>query len=367
MTPNPSLFNHQQTKMPYIIPMVDIDITKTGLIIDKISCFNDIIKLVDNRHPIYQINNFIEDINNPRLYIPLRQDFLSTLQIIFDNPEKVWTHENPEVIETIEAIKRYFKPFRATTALLFESAQGQFNWDQINQNGSTVPFYFFECMHIFFGIQCFIPNTGSLINNKSPLTAQLTNHGEHFSIGPHYLLTRADGNCFFHLHCQLLAAVCIKHMTFQTELNHLLNLSYECAIRKKNDQLLRFFYKIQTKTQCLQLLQTLFENHFKDFEDLNQPSMIDLSAHLIANFFEINIREHHINTSGETFLKKTYGDTKSIWFFDTFIYNDKKYSSDETLGQWKEITSYQDYLASLALLWHPSLSRTNAMKSQVSP
>ena len=365
MTANHALFQSNRMTKPYIIPIIDIDSTRVGLVIKKIEQFNDIIKLVANRPSIYNVTNFIQNIEQPHLHHILRKDVIVTLQIIFDLPQKVWTHENPEVIKTIEAIKDYFISFRATKALLFESSSGQFDWQQIMQDKSTVPFYFFECMHIFFGIQCYIPNTGSLMHQESLVTANLTNHGSHFSIGTHYLLTPSDGNCFFHLHCQFIAAVCLKHTSQQTQLDQLLDLSYTHAINLKNDQLLRFFYNIKTKTQLQQLLQALFEANIKDFETLKKPNMLDLSAHLVANLFKIKIREHHINTSGETFLKKTHGAQNTDWFIDVFVSNDTSYVSHETLGQWHAINSYKDYLTAIACLWYPTIKGMQPLKSSL--
>ena len=81
--------------------------------------------------------------------------------------------------------------------------------------------------------------------------------------------------------------------------------------------------------------------------------MLDITAFLISEFFKISIREHHINAFGQTYLKKTHGDSL-MWSIDVFHYLNDVYISDKALGQWKIINSYQDYLSALVLLWQPS-------------
>ncbi|MEE2769727.1 MAG: hypothetical protein VX835_01420 [Pseudomonadota bacterium] len=360
-----NFFTSQQQITPYIIPIIDIDRINLTTIIKKVSQFNEIVRLVKDKETHYTSDTFISNIHEPTLHKTFRTDFIQTLEIIFSHPDRSWYHKDNEVVECITNLKKFFEPFQYRSGLLFESSTGSFDWLFLCQNGTTVPYYFFECMRILFGIQCLIPNTGTMMRQSIPLTAHLTNHGGHFSIGSQSLLTPTDGNCFFHLHCQFITGLYVRQSLNQHCPQRLLDLTYSYAIKNKNDNLVRFLYNIQNKDNLYSLLITLFEDHIRDIHRLDQQkNMADLTKNLIANFFNILIREHHISSEGKTYLKKTYGMVDTICFIDIFIYNDDIYISGEKLGEWKVVTSYKDYLIALTLLWHPTLTQLQVPTTQ---
>lgn len=346
-----------ETVKPYIIPIIDISDANLTIILRKIAQFNEIIRLVAERPPIYNRNNFIRNIQHPHLHHCLRKDLMQTLQIIYTQPQKTWAHSDQTVVACIKSLQVFFEPFQYKSGgFLFASCADGFDWASLSTDKTTVSFYFFECMRILFGIDCFLPNTGSLPRTEAPLTLYLTNFGGHFSIGSQYLLTRSDGNCFFHLYCQIFAALCLQKSLRNQSISHLNELTHMYAIRHEDDKPICQLNNIRSKEDLNQLLNTLFTGHIRDIETLKQDGMLALSAHLITDFFKISIREHWVDDSGETYLKETHGNKHNPWSIDTLKSNEKLFISDHRLGDWKEIKTYTDYVSTLSMFWLPSVT-----------
>ena len=134
----------------------------------------------------------------------------------------------------------------------------------------------------------------------------------------------------------------------------LTDLTHIYAIRNENDQYIRSLNHIQSRDDLYKLLKVLFEDHIRDTDTLKKSDMLELSAYSITDFFDISIREHWIDGSGEAYLKRRHGSKDCAWCIDTFMCNQKLYVSSIPLGRWQEIKVYTDYLSALAMVWLPS-------------
>ena len=68
MRDSPNLFAGKLIEKPYIIPIVEISNDNLTTILKKIAQFNEVIRLVAGRPPIYNRNNFIKNSQQPHLH-----------------------------------------------------------------------------------------------------------------------------------------------------------------------------------------------------------------------------------------------------------------------------------------------------------
>lgn len=348
-----------KTVQPYLIPIVPLNKHQIDPLLEKIADFNEIIQLVIKRLPIYQVNNFIHNRNQPHLHRMLRNDFMHLLEVLFQQPESNWQSPNPRITSTIQSLQNYFKPFKQQTHLLFDSNPYMNQWASLREPGNHIPLVFFECTRILFGIHCVIPETGTQENLDAILTANLTNHGSHFSIGNQYLLTPSDGDCFFHLICQFITMICTAQQHQFKPLNQLHDLIYPYAISQQNDNIIRFLHSIKQEADLTKLLKSLLEHYLHPTATIEASSIYEVTTHMIGDYFSVAFRIHAVNPNGFTYLKKTYGPESSPWIVDVFCTHDTWYIPGDRLGSWLPISHPFDLIKPIAKLWLPSLLHHN--------